>query len=154
MGKGVGENGGPVAGDVDAAEEKTDERRGEKDETRKSVEEVRHRVEVAETLREGEAAGEERIVDAHDLNHAASPANALPDVPAETVGGEAGCLRNVDVGGAPALGLHAQRGVRVFGDGFDGDAADRRRAAVRRRTAQEPQKKVAFQKSLPSWTML
>ena len=31
---------------------------------------------------------------------------------------------NVDVGGVPAVHLHAQRGVGVFGYGFDGDAAD------------------------------
>ena len=43
---------------------------------------------------------------------------------AETLGGEARSLRNVDVGGVPAVHLHAERGVSVFGDRFFGDAAD------------------------------
>ena len=124
MGKGVGEDGRPVAGNVGAAEDEIDQRRGEEDQARQRVEEVRHRVEVAEALRRLEPGSEERIVGAHDLDHAARPANALADVAAEALGGEAGGLRDVDVGGVPAVHLHAQRGVRVFGDGLDGDAAD------------------------------
>ena len=42
----------------------------------------------------------------------------------EALGGEAGGLGNVDVGRVPSVHLHAQSGVRVFGDGLDGDAAD------------------------------
>ena len=67
---------------------------------------------------------EERIVGPQNLDHAACPANALADMRGEALGGEAGGLRNVDVGGVPAAHLHAQRGVRIFGDGFLGDAAD------------------------------
>ena len=43
---------------------------------------------------------------------------------AETFGSETCCLRNVDVGGVPAVLLHSQRRVGVLGDGFDSDAAD------------------------------
>src|SRR5437763_890579 len=67
MGEGVGEDSRPVAGNVDVTEDEVDKRRGEKDQARQSIEEVRHRVEVAEPLRGAEAGGEERIVDAHDL---------------------------------------------------------------------------------------
>ncbi len=124
VGEGVGEDGGPVAGDVGVSEQQVDEGGGEEDEAWKGVEEVRHGVEVAEALRGLEAFGEERVVGAHDLDHAAGPADALLDVPGEAFGGEAGGLRDVDVGGVPAVHLHAERGVGVLGDGFDGDAAD------------------------------
>jgi hypothetical protein len=85
---------------------------------------VRHGVEVAQPLCGLEAAGKERVVGAQDLDHAAGPADALLDVTAEALGGEAGGRRDVDIGGVPAVHLHAQRGVGVFGDGFNGDAAD------------------------------
>ena len=78
----VGEDCCPVAGEIDVAEDEIDEGCGEKDEARKGIEEVRHRVEVAETLREAKASDEERVVDAHDLDHAARPADALSDVAA------------------------------------------------------------------------
>ena len=55
--KRVGQDGGPVAGDIDVSKDEIDERRGEKDKTRKRVEEVRHRVEVAEALREARVRG-------------------------------------------------------------------------------------------------
>ena len=48
--EGVGEDGRPVSRNVDVAEDEVDEWRGKEDEARESVEEVRHRVEVAETL--------------------------------------------------------------------------------------------------------
>ncbi len=106
------------------AEEEIDQGRGEEDQAGQSVEKVRHCVEVAEPLRRAESASEERIVGAHDLDHAAGPANALLDVSAEAFGGEACGLRDVDVGGVPAVLLHSQRRVGVFGYGFDGHAAD------------------------------
>ncbi len=124
VGKGVGEDGGPVAGDVGVSEDEIDEGGGEKDEAWEGVEEVGHGVEVAEALGGGEAAREEGVVGAHDLDHAAGPADALLDVSGEALGGEAGGLRDVDVGGVPAVHLHAEGGVGVLGDGLDGDAAD------------------------------
>ena len=120
----VGEDGGPEAGNVGVIEEQINERRGEKDEARHRVKKMAHGVEVAEPLGEFEAGRKERIFGAHDLDHAARPADALADVRGEALSGEAGSLRNVDVGRVPAGHLHAQRGVRVFGDGFVGDAAD------------------------------
>jgi hypothetical protein len=120
----VSENRGPVAGHVGVREQQIDQRRGEEDQPRQRVEEVRHGVEVAEALGKAELGGEERIVGAQDLDHAARPADALADVGRKALGSQAGGLRDVDVGRVPAVGLHAQRGVRVFGDGFDGDAAD------------------------------
>ena len=51
----------------------------------------------------------------------------------EAFSGEASGLRDVDVGGVPSSHLHAQRCVRVFGDGLFGNAAD----LVERRTAQD-----------------
>src|SRR5216683_7610564 len=108
MRKGVGEDGRPVAGNVDVAEDKIDQRRREEDQARKSVEKVRHRVEVAEPLRRAESASEEWIVGAHDLDHAACPANALLDVSAQPFGGEARGLGDVDVGRVPTVLLHAQ----------------------------------------------
>ena len=85
---------------------------------------MRHRVEVAQALSGGEALGEERVVDTQNLDHAARPADALLDVAAEALGGEAGGLRNVDVGRVPPVHLHPERGVSVLGDGLDGNAAD------------------------------
>ena len=92
-----------------------------------------HGVEVAKPLRKREPGSKERIVGAQNLDHAARPADALPDMGGEPLGGETGGLRNVDVGGVPAVHLHAQRGVRVFGDGLHGDAAD----LVERRAPQD-----------------
>ena len=68
-----------------------------KDEPRKRVKEVRHCVEVAETLGGLEAASEEGVVGAQDLNHAASPPNSLLDVTGKALGSEPSCLWNVDV---------------------------------------------------------
>src|SRR3984885_12908822 len=124
MRKGVGEDRGPVAGKIDVAEDEIDQWSGEKDQTRQSVEKVRHGVEVADTLREAKAAGEQWVVGAQDLNHTARPANALPDVAAEPLGSKASGLRNVDIGGVPAAHLHAQRGVSVLCDCLDGNATD------------------------------
>src|SRR5258708_31246379 len=103
MREGVGEDGGPVAGDVGVAEEEIDQGRGEKDQARQSGEEVGHGVEVAEPLRGAESGGEERIVGAHDLAHAAGPADALLDVSAAAFGVEARGLRRVFVCGGPAV---------------------------------------------------
>ena len=64
------------------SEDEIDERRGEEDETWQSVEEVRHCVEVAKTLRCAQSAGEKRIFGAQDLDHPMRPADALPDVAA------------------------------------------------------------------------
>ena len=120
----VGQNGGPVAGNVGVIEKQIDQRRGEEDEARHRVEEMAHGVEVAEPLREGESGSEERIVGAQYLNHTARPANALADVRGEALRRESRGLRNIDVGRIPLMHLHAQSGVRVFRDGLDGDAAD------------------------------
>ncbi len=122
--QGIGEDRHPVAGDDGESEEHVGQRRHQEDEARHGVEEVGHRVEVAEALGPLQAAGEERVVDAQDLDHAARPADALADVGGEGLGGQPGGLRDVDVGGVPAQLLHAQRGVRVLGDGLGGDAAD------------------------------
>ena len=48
----VGQDGGPEAGNVGVIQEQINQRRGEKDEARHRVEEMRHGVEVAEPLRE------------------------------------------------------------------------------------------------------
>src|ERR1700722_6728056 len=104
----VGENGGPEAGNVGAAEEQKDERRGEKDETRDGIKKMANGVEVAEALRERKAGSKQRIFGAQYLNHAACPADALTDVGGEVLGGEACSLRNVDVSRVPAGHLHAQ----------------------------------------------
>ena len=61
---------------------------------------------------------------AQNLAHAARPADALAEVAGKAFGGQAGRLGNIDVRGIPTGNLHAQRGVGVFGDGFDGDAFD------------------------------
>jgi hypothetical protein len=67
------------------------------------------------------------------------PANALADVRGERLGGQPGGLRNIDIGRVPAQLLHAQGGMRVFGDGLGGDAAGfvERRAADDRAGAAE-----------------
>ena len=101
-----------------------DQRRGQEDQPRKRVEKVRHRVEVAEPLRRLQSLGKERVVRAHDLDHAAGPADALLDVSAEALRRQSGRLRDVDVGRVPAIHLHAQRGVRVLSHGLDRDAAN------------------------------
>ena len=104
----VGEDGCPVSGDVDLAEDEIDEWSGEEDEARQTRREVRHRVEVAEALRRPETARKQRVVGAHDLDHAASPADALLDVAAQALCCQTGRLRDVDVGGVPAVHLHTQ----------------------------------------------
>ena len=100
------------------------QRRGEKDDARQAEEEVQHRVEVGEPLRQRQAAGQQWIVLAEDLQHAARPAPALADVGREPLGGESGGQRGIEVGRVPALLLDQQRGVGVLGDGVGGDAAD------------------------------
>ena len=131
MRQGVGENRRHRAVHVAVAEQQINERGGEEDEPGQRVEIVDDAVEVAEPLREREATAEQRRVDAENLHHAARPADALADVVGHAGGGKARGLWNIDVGRAPAAALHAERGVGIFGDGFDGDAADllQRRAA-------------------------
>ena len=128
----VGQNGRPVSGHVGVVQQQIDQRRGQEDEARHRIKKVAHGVEVAKPLGKLEARRKERIVGAQNLDHAARPANALAHVRRKPLGGQPGRLGNVDVGRAPAVHLHAQRGVRVLGDGLDGDAAD----FVQRRAAQ------------------
>ncbi len=124
VGQRVSKNCRPVAGDVAVIQQQVDQWRGQEDEPRNGVEKMRHRVEVAKPLRESKPRRKERIVGAQDLDHAARPADALADVRREPLGGQAGRLRNVDVGGAPSGHLHAQRSVRIFSDRLHCDAAD------------------------------
>ncbi len=91
-----------------------------------------HGVEVAKALWKLEAGSKERVLQAQNLDHSTRPADALADVSREAFGSQPRSLGNVDVSRVPAGHLHAQRGVRVFGHGLLGDAAD----LVERGTAQ------------------
>ncbi len=136
----VGQDGRPVPRDVGVIQQQVNQWRAEKDQPRNRVHEVRHRVEVAQPLRELQARRKQRIVGAQDLNHAASPANALSHVGRKALCGQACRLGNIDVGRAPAVHLHAQGGVRIFRHRLDRDAADLvqcRPAQHRARSAKE-----------------
>ncbi len=109
--------------DVDVQQQER-QRRGEEHQARNAGQEMQHRVGIAEALEQAQALAQQRVVDAEDLHHAARPADALVDVCAEAVGGQAGCLRNAQVGRVPALAVQAQRGVRILGDGLGGKPAD------------------------------
>ena len=85
---------------------------------------MQDRAAVAEPLRQGEAAPEERIVAAEDLRHPARPADALSDVGGEGLRLQPRRLRDAEIGRTPAAAMQAKRGVRVLGDGFGGDPAD------------------------------
>src|SRR3981081_3305664 len=114
----------PVAGEIRQAEDEIEQRRGEKNDARNTVEIVKRGVEVAEALRDAEAAAEQRVVSTQDRCHATGPTNALADVAGEGFGGEPGCLSDVDVGGIPAGTLEPKRGVGVLGDSVLRDASD------------------------------
>ena len=60
------------------------------------MQEVEHRVEETQTLRQREASSEKRIVQTENLNHAARPADALPDVSGHCT---------VNEGGRPAAAI-------------------------------------------------
>ena len=106
------------------AEKQIRQRRGEEHQTRDAVEEVHHRVQIAEPLADFQALAGERIVDPENLRHAARPANPLADVAGQAFGRETRRLRNREIRGGVAEAVQLQRGVRVFGDGLDRDAAD------------------------------
>ncbi len=125
--------------DVDVQQQER-QRCGQEHQPRDAGQEVQHRVGVAEALEQAQALAQQRVVDAEDLHHAARPADALVDVGAEAVGGQARGLRNAQVGRVPAVAVQAQRGVRILGDGLGGEAADivdRRAPQHRARTAEE-----------------
>ncbi len=105
------------------AEEQIGQRRSEIDDARHAVEEVQHRVEVAQPLRQFEPATQQGVVDACDLRHAARPADALRHVAGQAFGGQARGLRHGQVGGAVTAALQLERGVRIFGDRFHRHAA-------------------------------
>ena len=99
------------------------QRRDEKNQARKPMQEVEHRVEETQTLRQREASSKKRIVQTENLNHAARPADALPDVSGKRFCGKPGSHCTVNKGGRPAAAIEFERGMRVFGHGFDGNAA-------------------------------
>ena len=115
------------------------QRRAEEHQPRDGEQEVHHRVQVAKPLRQPQTRAEHRVVGAEDLQHAARPAHALADMQRQPLGRQARGERHLQIAGAPALALQPQRGVRVLGHGFDGEAADAldRRAADHRAGAAE-----------------
>ena len=78
------------------------ERRRQEDETRYARQEVQHGVEVAEPLPQVEPLAKQGVVQAQDLHHAARPADALPYVGGETLGGQPRRQGNADIGGGVA----------------------------------------------------
>src|SRR5579862_5065105 len=134
MGKRICEDGNPVARNDRSPQEKIDKRSTEEHHTRHRIQEVYHRVEVTKPLRELQSWTEERIIRTQNLNHPAGPANALTDVRGQALGGQPGCLWNVDVGGVVPAPLHAQRSMSVLGNGFGGDSSHfiQRRAPYQR----------------------
>src|ERR1035441_134562 len=124
MRQSVSQNGCPIAGNVGVIQEQKNQGRTEKDQPWNRIEEVAHRVEVTQPLRKLEPWSKKRIVGAQDLDHAPGPANALPNMGREPLRGQPRSLGNVDIRRTPALHLHAQRRVRVFGHGLYGDAAN------------------------------
>src|SRR5580698_753439 len=124
MRHGIGENGEPVAGYVGPPEKQVNEGRGQKEETRHSVHEMHHGIEIAEALVPLQPSGKEWIVRTEHLDHPTRPADSLAHVAGKAFGRETGGLRNVDVSSVPPSYLHAQGGVRVFGDRFGCDSAD------------------------------
>ena len=87
------------------------------------MQKVQHGVEKAQALRQGEAAPQKRIIQAENLNHAAGPADALPDVGGERIGCEPRGKRRFRKDGIPAAAVKFQRRVSVFRDGFNGNPA-------------------------------
>jgi hypothetical protein len=122
----VGEDGEPVAGDYAASEEHIGQRRAEK---------------VAEPLGPLQAAGEEGIVGAQDLDHAGGPADALSDAGGEGLGDETGGLWDIEIGGVqPNFCMRSEVWASSVMVSVAMPPASSR--AARRMTAQEPQKKV------------
>ena len=85
---------------------------------------MQHRIAVAQSLHQVEPAAQQGIVDAEDLRHATGPSNALGHVLRKTFGCQARGLGDIDIGGPVPEPMQLERGVRVFGDRFDGDATD------------------------------
>ena len=106
------------------AEEQVGQRRGEEHQARQAVEEVQHGVEVAQPLAELEPLAQQGVVGTEDLRHAARPADTLADMPGQALGGQAGGLRQRQVGGVVAQAVELEGGMGVLGDGLHGDAAN------------------------------
>ena len=101
------------------------QRRSEEHDPRQPHQKVHHGVGVANTLEEGQAFAQQRVVGAENLHHAPCPADPLADMGRQAFSGQAGSLGDAQVGRVPAVAMQAQGGVGIFGDGFDGKATDR-----------------------------
>ena len=116
-------------------EEQKRQRRGQEDQPRNTGQEVQHRVDVADALRQLQPFTKQRVIKAEYLHHPARPADALADMRRQALRRQAGRLRNTHIGRSVPATMQAQRGVGVFGDRFHGNAADFiQRAAADHRT--------------------
>ncbi|MNC10971.1 hypothetical protein D3C75_586540 [compost metagenome] len=74
------------------------QRRGQEHQPWQAGQEVQHGVGIAHPLEQAQPTAEQRVVGTEDLHHAPGPANALADVRRQALGGQAGRLRNAQVG--------------------------------------------------------
>src|SRR5947209_7486405 len=81
-------------------------------------------VEIAKPLGQAESTYKQGALGSENLNHAASPPDALPDMSRQATSSKPRCLRNANVGSVPATSLQTKRRMGVFGDGFDRDTTD------------------------------
>ncbi len=90
------------------SQHQVDQRSRQKDQSRKRIQKVRHRIEVTDPLINLQPFGEQRIVRTQNLDHAARPADTLLHVAAQTLCRQTRSLRNIDVRSVPAVHLHTQ----------------------------------------------
>jgi len=100
------------------------QRRGQKHQARQTVEKVQHRIEVAQPLPQVQALAKQRVIGTENLRHAPCPADPLADMARQAFSGQPRRLRNRQVGGVIAGAVELERGMGIFGHGFDRHPAD------------------------------
>ncbi len=109
-------------GDDVLADQQIGQRRRQEHHPRQREHEMQHGIQVTQPLGQGQAAPEQRVVQAHDLRHAPRPTRPLADVQRQPLGGQAGGQRQPQERRAPPFALHLQRRMGVLGHGFHGEA--------------------------------
>ena len=95
----------------------------QKHQARQPKEKVQHGIAVANALPQRQPFAQQGVVGAENLCHAPRPANALADVGREAFRGQTRRLGFVDIGRGVAPAVQLEGGVRIFGHGFNGNAA-------------------------------
>ena len=102
-------------------EKQVGQRRREEHQTRQTIEEMQHGIQVAKPLPKAKAFAKQRVISTKDLCHSPCPANTLADMPRQTLSGQASRLRNSQVSRVIAQAIELQGCMCIFGHRLNGD---------------------------------